>query len=500
MGSTPESQRLLAAPHRPLTISLIAAVSLVSYANLAVTAALPAIGDDLGDVALVPWVITSELVAAAIAVLGIGPIVDSRGVRMVFRVALIGFVTASLLCALAPSMLILVGARILQGIAAGGVIGSSVSSIGLAFPESLRPRAYAMVSAVWGVMGIGGPTIAAVLISAFGWRSVFTVAVPIGLTAAAIGWNQLPGPRADGEATDFDRRGLAIVAVVTIALLMATSDGSLWALLWLTGAIAVGALYLRHSRSIPNPVVRLDHLTGRRWRYLHITSTLAVAGGTGASSYLPLYLRGARGASEEEAAFSVLFMVIGWSSAAYLASKLQERMHAAYVVRGGSAVLITATATAAVIARFEFHPAWLLGAFFFVGSGIGSITTSGLTILQARAAPAEMGRVSSSHQFVRSLGFAYGAAVGGAVLFAVVSVRIGDVEAIRELLGGEDVTLDVAAVAALQDGYVWALAVTGLFSAITAASAHKLVRNIGRFERSEQAAPVATDEPRSAPS
>ena len=77
------------------------------------------------------------------------------------------------------------------------MIGSSVSSIGLAFPEALRPRAYAAVSAVWGVMGIGGPAVAAVLISAFGWRSVFTVAVPIGLTAAAIGWNRLPGPRDD---------------------------------------------------------------------------------------------------------------------------------------------------------------------------------------------------------------------------------------------------------------------------------------------------------------
>ena len=236
-------------------------------------------------------------------------------------------------------------------------------------------------------------------------------------------------------------------------------------------------------------MLRLDHLTGRRWRYLHITSTLAVAGGTGASSYLPLYLRGARGASEEEAAFSVLFMVIGWSIASYVASKLQERMHAAYVVRGGSLMLITASAAATLVAGFELPRGVLMVAFFFVGTGIGSITTSGLTILQARAAPAEMGRVSSSHQFVRSLGFAYGAAVGGLVLFLVVSLQIGDVEAIRDLLGGDDVALDAEAVSALQDGYVWALAATGGFSAITLASATKLVRSIGRFEPTPTASP-----------
>ncbi len=480
----PESSAsLLSAEHRPLTVSLLAAVALVSYNNLSVTAALPSIGDDLGNVSLVPWVITAELLAAAIAVLGIGPIVDSQGVRRVFRVAMIGFITFSILCAVSPSMFLLIAARIGQGLCAGGVIGSTISSIGLAYEEALRPRAYAAVSAVWGIMGIGGPAIAAVLISAFGWRSIFSVSVPVGLIATMIGWKRLPGRRANTVDVAFDRRGLALVAFVTIGLLMATSTSSLWGAAWLVSAAVVGVAYVLHSKTIAAPVVRLEHLTGRRWRYLHITSTLAVAGGTGASAFLPLYLRGARGASESEAAFSVLFLVIGWSLAAYVASKAQEKFHAELVVRTGSQLLMVATVSATIATALELPVAILLGVFFFVGAGIGSITASGLTILQGRASAEEMGRVTSAHQFVRSLGSAYGAAVGGAVLFFVVSRQISDVEAIRDLLGGDAGSLNADAIAALQDGYVWALGATAVFTFIAGSSAMKLVRNIGLFAK-----------------
>ncbi|MCO4835974.1 MAG: hypothetical protein KC481_20150, partial [Acidimicrobiaceae bacterium] len=103
------------------------------------------------------------------------------------------------------------------------------------------------------------------------------------------------------------------------------------------------------------------------------------------------------------------------------------------------------------------------------------------TLLQGRASPTEMGRVTSAHQFLRSLGFAYGAAVGGAVLFFVVAQQIDDVEAIRDLLGGEEAALNEAAVAALQDGFVWALAATTVFTLITVISAFKLVRNRSKY-------------------
>ena len=69
----------------------MSAVAMASYNNLSVTAALPDIGDDLGRVALLPWVVTVELVAAAIAVLAVGPYIDGAGARRAFRITVVAF-------------------------------------------------------------------------------------------------------------------------------------------------------------------------------------------------------------------------------------------------------------------------------------------------------------------------------------------------------------------------------------------------------------------------
>lgn len=478
----PEGQGLLDQRYRPVTVSLLSSISLVAYNNLSVTAALPDIGNDLGSVDLLPWVVTVELLAAAIAVLAIGPVVDGFGVRSVYRISMVAFIASSVLCASSPDMVVLIAARVGQGLAAGGVIGTSLTSIGLSFDGPVRPKIYAAISAVWGVMGIAGPAIAAALISLLGWRWIFLVIVPIGLGGMLVGWNRLPGRReAAGSGTErrpgFDRFGLALVTVITVCLLVGASTASLWALAYLAVGVLLLAAYVTHARRIAEPVVRLGHLTGRRWRNIHLTSSLAVAGGTGAGAYLPVYLKGARGLSSGQAAFSVLFMVFGWSGAAWVASKLLERMEPPPVIVRGSLAITAGCVAAALAAGFELPVAVLLPCFLAVGGGIGLMTTSGLALLQSRAGADEMGRASSAHQFLRSLGFAYGAAVAGLVLFLVVGRRIDDVESIRKLLGdGDTAGLSGEAVAALQVGYTWCLVVMALVASGTIVSARRLSR------------------------
>lgn len=479
MTGTVNGERLLGPRYRPVTVSLLSSISLVAYNNLSVTAALPDIGNDLGSVELLPWVVTVELLASAIAVLAIGPIVDSLGVRSVYRVSMLGFIATSVLCAFAPSMLVLVGARVGQGLAAGGVIGTSLSSIGLAFDAEVRPKMYAAISAVWGVLGVAGPAIAALLISVLGWRWIFLVIVPIGVPATLIGWNRLPGRREGTTgAASFDGVGLAMITVLTVCLLIGASTPSLLALGYLAVAGVLVAVYLRHTRRVADPVVRLEHLAGRRWRNVHLTSSLAVAGGTGASAFLPVYLTGARGFSRGQAAFSVLFMVIGWSTAAWVASRMLERTTPPQVIVRGSLALTAGSVGATVAAAIELPVGVLLPCFLVLGSGIGLMTTAGLSLLQSRAETEEMGRASSAHQFLRSLGFAYGAALSGLVLFWVIGARIDDVEAIRQLLGddGHGAPLSVEARDALQAGYVAALGAMAIVASGTVLSARRLRR------------------------
>ena len=141
---------LLSPKYRAVALSLMASMAMASYNNLSVTAALPDIGDDLGRVTLLPWVVTVELVSAAIAVLAVGPFIDGAGARRAFRLTSAAFLVTSGMCAVAPSMELLVAARVLQGFGTGALIGTSVTCIGLVFEEAVRPWAYALLSSVWG--------------------------------------------------------------------------------------------------------------------------------------------------------------------------------------------------------------------------------------------------------------------------------------------------------------------------------------------------------------
>ena len=473
------SPSLLGPEYRAASLALVSAVAMASYNNLSVTAALPNIGDDLGRVALLPWVVTVELVAAAVAVLAIGPYIDGAGVRRAFRIMVVAFLASSAMCAAAPTMELLVAARVLQGLGSGALIGTALTSIGLVYDDAVRPWAYALMSSVWGIMGIGGPALAAVLVSTLGWRAVFAANLPVAVGAAAVGWSRLPA-QARAVAEPMDRRGLLVLSALTVVLLLATSYLEWYSIVLVALGVALGALYVGHARSARWPVVRIAHVTAARWRYIHIVGALAVSGGTGASVFLPLYLKAARGSSVAFAAFAVIWPTLGWSISAWVSGKLQQHLRAQTVTLIGSAFLAAGAVCTTAAARFEVSVALLLAAFACAGWGIGTISTSSLALLQGRADLQEMGRVSSAHHFIRSLGFAYGAAIAGLVMFWVVDRRTGDAELVRGLLSDAEPVVDSAVAAAVGSAYTWALGAMAVLSVLTVPAALALSRGGNR--------------------
>lgn len=467
---------LFSGANRPIAIALMGTMGIASYNNLSVAAALPDIGDDLGDVALLPWAVTVEILTSAIATLVAGPIIDSAGVRRTFRAATVAFVVTSLLATAAPTLPALVAARALQGISVGFVVSVAIAGTGVAFPARLRPRAFAANSAVWGVMGVGGPAIAALIVATAGWRGIFLINLPVAAIAGAVGWNRLPGPQEGAGVTRLDRRGIVLVSILaTAALLTAGSDLRRLAV----GVVLVGAtgwLYVRHHRATEDPVVRITHLVHPRIRRLHLATGLVLACTLGADTFLPLYVRGARGESAALAAFSVAFLTVGWSIAAFVSSRLQDTQPAERVTLWGTLVaapgLVLCTAFVVADAPLPF----IFAAAFIMGWGTGTVTTSTLAALQERIETHEMGRVNGAHMFVRALSITYGVAIASAVLFAVVERRIGDVEVVRELLGGEDVSVDGSTRDALADGFAWALGVSSVAVMLAVMTATRMVR------------------------
>ena len=276
---------------------------------------------------------------------------------------------------------------------------------------------------------------------------------------------------AQAASEPLDRRGMLILSAFTLALLVSASSLEWYSVVLLVVGVGLAALYVVHARDCPWPVVRMPHVTGARFWPIHIVAAMAVSGGTGASVYLPLYLKAARGSSAAFAAFAVVWPTLGWSTASWVSGKLQQHVRAQTVTLIGSGFMAVGSVAVATAVAVEAAIAVVLAAAACVGWGVGTITTSGLALLQSRAAAAEMGRVSSAHQFLRSLGFAYGAAVAGLVLFWVVDRRTGDAELVRSLLSDVETVVDATVVDALAAGYTWSLVAMAVLSVLTVPAA-----------------------------
>src|SRR5258707_7240164 len=151
-----------------------------------VAIALPPIARDLGDFALISWVITAYLLTSTCVTPIVGKLSDLYGRRRLLAICLVVFMVGSALCALAPSMLALILARGLQGLGGGGLITLSQTIVADVVSPRERGRYVAYFSVVWAASGLLGPTLGGVVTQRYGWPWIFWINLPLGLAALLI--------------------------------------------------------------------------------------------------------------------------------------------------------------------------------------------------------------------------------------------------------------------------------------------------------------------------
>ncbi len=465
----------------PASIAIFATAALASFQALGLAAALPDIAGDLGDVALLPWVITAFLVTSTLATVAAGPFIDGVGASRMFKIAVSIFASMGFLAGFAPSMPILVALRVLQGVGAGLILSTGTAAISLVFPQHLISRAFAANATVWGVMGVAGPAIAALILTFLSWEWILFVNLPLGLLALIAGWKVLPGPLGD-KSIGFDFRGIALIALVTIATLFAVDALSVESVLWLGAAAGGIGLYVWHARRAEAPIVRLKHLVPQPYRGLALSTALMLTGTFAMNSYIPLYVRAGLEGSAALTAWSVLPLTVGWTTGATIASRLADRHSESWIILIGFVVNIPALVAAWLLVTLDVSLALSFTMFFTAGVGVGLSTNAALTMNQAVTPDAQMGRASAAHLFARNQGFTFGAAIGGAVLLFVVTAQLGDVELVRELIGSRDAVAPPGAAEAVQSGFAAAVAVGVGMSSLGMVSAFRM-RSSLRAER-----------------
>lgn len=396
-----------------------------------VNVALPAIQVDLhARLAGLQWILDAYTLVLASFLMLAGSISDRFGRRRVFEIGLIVFTVGSLLCSRAATIEQLIGFRALQGLGASMLNPVALSIIANAFPQ---PRDRARAVGIWGaVAGLSlglGPVIGGALTQTIGWRSIFWINVPIGITAALLAARFVPESKA-ARARAFDPVGQALVLIGLAALTCGVIEGpragwrsGLILGLFVTAAAALLAFVLYEPR-------RSDPLLDLRFFHSVPFSSATILGVSAFSCFSgflflnALYLQQVRGFSALRTGLFTLpaaVMIVLWSPySGRLVGRYGPRP--SLLVSGTGFVASTLMLTG--LGR-QTSAVWLLVAFALFGVGLGMVNPAISNSAVAGMPLSQAGVAAAIASTSRQVGATIGVAMSGTIV-AVSRARGAD--------------------------------------------------------------------------
>ena len=423
--AVPSAPRLT---HRQILVvfsGLMAGMLLAALDQTIVSTALPTIVGDLGGLDHLSWVVTAYLLTITASTPLYGKLSDIYGRRLMFQSAIVIFVLGSVLCGLSQDMLQLIVFRGVQGIGAGGLMAMAFAIIGDIISPRERGRYTGYLGAVFAVASVAGPLLGGFFVDNLTWRWVFYVNVTIGIVALVITSSvlRLPFARQDHEI-DFVGAALLVAGVSTLLLGLVWGGSEYpWgspAIVGLLGAsLALTAVFLWWETRTPEPILPLRLFRGSVFSAGVALSFLLGGALFGAIVFLPLFLQVATGASATNSGLLLLPLMAGLMTTSILSGRVIAKT--GHYRRWPIAGMGIAAVGMYLLSTMEPDTTRVASSLYMlvVGAGLGMVMQVLVLAVQNAADFKDLGVVTSSVNFFRSLGGAFGVSIFGA-LFATL--------------------------------------------------------------------------------
>lgn len=414
--------------HRDVLRALTGILSAFFMAMVTLTiigTALPVIMADLGgDQTALSWTVTGTLLANAVTTPMWGKLADLFDKKKLLLMAIVIFVIGSGAAGLAPSIGMLVVARVIQGVGMGGLMALAQTILGTIIPPRERGRYAGYMGAVMAVATSVGPLLGGLIVDAFGWRWCFLIPVPLSILAAILIVKTLHLPEVTRDRTpQVDFLGMGLLAVATSALLLWVSfagklfDWGSWESVLLAVVAVLGAVaFVAVERRASEPTMPL-HVITERTTVLAIIAAIATGAAMFASTtYLGQYFQLGQGYSPTESGLLMLPQVVGSFLGSMVAGQLISRFGRwKRILVVGAVVLAVGLFLGSQLTHTT--PAWLVGVYIcLVGLGVGTLNQNLVLAVQNTVGLKDMGSASSAAAFFRTVGGAVAVSLFGALL------------------------------------------------------------------------------------
>jgi EmrB/QacA subfamily drug resistance transporter len=400
---------------------ILACILLVALDQTVVLPAIPQMAASLHGVSHISWVVSAFLLTTTATTPIYGRLSDQLGRRRVLAPALVVFLLACVVCAMADSLPILILGRALQGLGGGALAAVSQAAVADVVPPRERGRYQAWFASTWALSSVAGPVIGGFIAQHFSWRWIFWANLPLGALALVLSYRGLAGLKPAGAHGRIDYLGAALLMGSVGALLLGVSAGGVdfpWMSVREIGIFAVAAcgfaLLTVQQRLAPVPL--LPGAVLARMRGIAAVGFLNTAAMFMGIFLLPLLLQWFYGETPSQAGLKLVPFLFAATVGAFAAGQVTRSTG---LVRPVLATGLFVAACGFVSLGLVPHApslAYPVGFSALSGLGLGAMMPTTLVAVQSLAGPGEIGATTGILLLLRAMGGAFGVTLAGSVL------------------------------------------------------------------------------------
>ncbi len=413
-----------------LLIATIASF-LTPFMGSSVNIALPAIASEFAaDAILLSWIPTAFLLTSAMFAVPFGRIADIHGMKKIFTYGIIIFTVASLLSAMAPSTVALIGFRVLQGIGSAMIFVTGLAIITSAFPPQERGKAIGInIAAVYTGLSLG-PVLGGIITHYIGWRSLFYLMVPLGLLVIVLIFWKLKGQEwAACKGEKFDLPGSILYSIALVLVIYGFSLlPEIWGIITIIAGILVLIGFTRWELSIDSPVLDMKlFFKNRVFAFSNAAALINYSATFAVTFLLSLYLQFVKGLNPQSAGLILVAQPIIMTIVTPFAGRLSDRYEPRIIASVGMALVTVGLLIFAFINEQTTFTYILMG-LLVLGLGFGLFSSPNTNAIMGSVERRFFGVASATVSTMRLVGQVM--SMGIAIL--IFSILIGRVQIMPE--------------------------------------------------------------------
>ncbi len=415
--STPRSSATTDSRRKGWTLAIVSiGLFMVVLDNLVVSVALPTIHRDLGaSIQALEWTVNAYVLAYAVLLLTGAALGDRFGRKRMFIAGIALFTASSAAAAVAPTIDLLIAARVAQGIGAAIVTPLTLTLLAEAFPPDRRGVALGIWSGISGIAVALGPLVGGAVVQLSSWHWIFWINVPIGMVLVPLAALRLA--ESHGPTRALDLRGLALASSgllgIVYGLVRSQSQG--WTSPEIVIALAVGAVlvlaFIRYELRTPEPMLPMSFFANRAFAVTNAVSLAMYFGMFGSIFFLSQFLQNVLHNTPLQAGVKLLV----WTGATMIVSPLagffSERYGSRLFMVAGLGLQATALGWLATLTGVHQSYSSMIAPFILAGAGMALVFAPAANAVLSSVRTQQAGQASGATNAVRELGGVLGIAV-----------------------------------------------------------------------------------------